>query len=50
MSLQTRPYTTWDIPAISGSDSKRLDAIKKVFTNITKKQQDTCENGLLVQR
>ena len=29
---------TWDIPEISGSDSKRLDAIKKVFTNITKKQ------------
>ena len=29
---------TWDIPEISGSDSKRLDAIKKAFTNITKKQ------------
>ena len=31
---------TWDIPEISGSDSKRLDAIKKVFTNITKKQTE----------
>ena len=31
---------TWDIPEISGSDSKRLDAIKKVFTNITKKQRE----------
>ena len=29
---------TWNIPEISGGDSKRLDAIKKVFTNITKKQ------------
>ena len=32
--------STWDIPEISGSDSKRLDAIKKVFTNITKKQRE----------
>ena len=31
---------TWDIAEISGSDSKRLDAIKKVFTNITKKQTE----------
>ena len=31
---------TWDIPEISGGDSKRLDAIKKVFTNITKKQTE----------
>ncbi|MGB3511749.1 MAG: helix-turn-helix domain-containing protein [Microcoleaceae cyanobacterium] len=31
---------TRDIPEISGSDSKRLDAIKKVFTNITKKQTE----------
>ncbi|MDJ0601493.1 MAG: transposase [Crocosphaera sp.] len=31
---------TWDIPEISGSDSKRLDGIKKVFTNITKKQEE----------
>ena len=31
---------TWDIPEISGSDSKRLDDIKKVFTNITKKQTE----------
>ena len=30
---------TWDIPEISGSDSKRIDTIKKVFTNITKKQE-----------
>ena len=32
--------STWDIPEICGSDSKRLDAIKKVFTNITKKQTE----------
>ena len=31
---------TWDIPEISGSDSKRLDALKKVFTSITKKQTE----------
>jgi putative transposase len=28
---------TWDIPEISGSDSKRLDAIKKAFTNMAEK-------------
>jgi hypothetical protein len=28
---------TWDIPEISGSDSKPLDAIKKVFTNMAEK-------------
>ncbi|MDE5103570.1 MAG: helix-turn-helix domain-containing protein, partial [Trichodesmium sp. St19_bin2] len=31
---------TWDIPEISGSDLKRLDAIKKTFINITKKQTE----------
>ena len=35
---------TWDIPEISGSDSKRLDAIKKAFTNITKKQFSQNQN------
>ena len=28
---------TWDIREISESDSKRLDAIKKVFTNMAEK-------------
>jgi len=28
---------TWVIREISGSDSKRLDAIKKVFTNMAEK-------------
>ena len=28
---------TWDIPEISGTDSKRLDAIKKAFTNMAEK-------------
>ena len=33
----SRVFATWDIPEISGSDSKRLDAIKKVFTNMAEK-------------
>ncbi len=28
---------SWDIPEIKGSDSKRIDTIKKIFTNLTKK-------------
>ena len=31
---------SWGIPEISGGDSKRINEIQKIFTNITKKQKE----------